>query len=277
MLGNVDETIEENDKAAFHAAFQAAISEYSSTLSEQSLEIIRQNGKIPCVAGQKTSRIIGKLCHKFGLDSCAWYNNVYAQLSDALNPLQIQKTAVLSVHPCDFLEMSSKSNTWTSCHNILNGGYQAGTLSYMIDDVSMIFFTVDVEVKDHFYRAPRRTRQMFFYEDNCLYQSRLYPDYSDELMEQNRRLVHKILATCLGVPNLWILKTKRDKISESCVSVHNSAQYPDYVYHGNLSILKGTNKIAKMFIGGKPICVCCVKIQQGKKFKMLLQGTGGLY
>ena len=261
MLGKADETVTENDKAAFHTAFRAAVSEYSSTLSEQTLEIIRQNGQIPCTTGQKTSRIIGKLCHKFGLDSCEWYNNIYARLSDALNPLQIQKTAVLSVHPCDFLEMSSKKNTWKSCHNLADGGYQAGTLSYMTDDVSLIFFTVDPEVTECFYNAPRRTRQMFFYKDRCLYQSRLYPAYSDEIMEQNRSIVHKILATCLGVPNLWILKTKRESFERCCDSAPFSAQYPDYDYYGNLSVIKGMNGIAKMTIGEQPICVCC-----GKKY-----------
>lgn len=111
--------------------------------------------------GQKTSRIIGKLCRSFGVDGHERYNAVFAQLSDSLNPLQMLKTALLSLHPCDFLEMSNKDNTWTSCHNLESGSYQAGTLSYMTDDVSMIFFTVDPEVKDHYYRAPRRSRQMF--------------------------------------------------------------------------------------------------------------------
>ena len=126
----------------------------------------------------------------------------------------------------------------------------------MTDDVSMIFFTVDPDVTECFYRAPRRTRQMFFYKDSCLYQSRLYPQGSDEITEQNRSLVHKIFAACLGVPNLWILKTKRNEL-DCCITGEDSAQYADYDYYGNLSFLKGTPKIAKLVIGMKPICVCC--------------------
>lgn len=257
MRGLAEETIPEDRQGAFLTAFNAAVGEYSSTLPEETLAVIRENGDIKCAVGQKTSRIIGKLCRQFGVDTHEQYNRVFAQLSDALNPLQIQKTAVLSVHPCDFLEMSSRSNTWTSCHNLANGSYQGGALSYMTDNVSMIFFTVDSDVKDHFYRAARRTRQMFFYQEQTLFQSRLYPDDSDETMKQNRSIVQKIISTCLGVPNIWKLKTKRDELSECVESAEGSAQYPDYNYQGNLSFLKGTEIRYKFTIGAKPICVCC--------------------
>ena len=256
MIEIAEEVVPAQSADYFRIAFDAAITEYSNTLSESALSIIREHAQIKCTTGEKTSRIIGKICRKYNLDSHPRYNAVFAQLSDALNPIQIPRTAVLSVHPCDFLEMSSKVNTWTSCHNLADGAYQGGTLSYMIDPVSMIFFTVDPDVTECFYRAPRRTRQMFFYKDNHLFQSRLYPNGSDEFSEQNRSLVHKILSTCLGVPNLWVLKTKREDLG--CVeSAEESAQYPDYDYQGNLSFIKGSTEKPQMIIGKKPICVCC--------------------
>lgn len=108
MISIADEIIDKERQESFHTAFNAAVGEYSTTLSDAALEIIRETGNIKCASGQKTSRIIGRLCRQFGVDSHERYNAVFAQLSDALNPLKIQKTAVLSVHPCDFLEMSSK-------------------------------------------------------------------------------------------------------------------------------------------------------------------------
>ena len=256
MLEIADEQIDAENINAFRTAFGVAVSEYSQTLSENALATIRENAKIKCAMGEKTSRIIGKICRKFGLEQHARYNNVFASLSDALNPIQIPRTAVLSVHPCDYLEMSNKENSWTSCHTLNGGGYQGGTLSYLTDEVSMIFFTVDPEVTECFYRAPRRTRQMFFFKDNCLYQSRLYPTSADDVSEQNRSIVHKILATCLGTPNLWILKTKRDEIN-CCLSAPGSTHYPDYNRYGNLSFIKGTPTVPSMTIGNSPICVCC--------------------
>lgn len=130
----------------FRTALHAAVSGYSRTVSEENLEILRQRGGIRCTKDQKASRIIGKLCKKYGVDRHDRYNAVFAQLADALNPLIMQETGVLSVHPCDFLEMSSKSNTWMSCHRLNGGGYQAGCLSYMNDSVSMVFYAVDADV-----------------------------------------------------------------------------------------------------------------------------------
>lgn len=258
MIDLANEYIPVERQEDFRVALTATVSDYSRTPSERSLEIIRARGGIKCATGQKASRIIGKLCKKFGVDEHPRYNAVFAQLADALNPLQMQKTAILSVHPCDFLEMSNKDNTWHSCHKLNGGSYQAGCLSYMTDGVSMVFYTVDEDVKKDFHKAPRRNRQMFFYSNNMLFQSRLYPgDSGEELGEQFRSLVQKAISACLGVPDLWTLKVKQDELKDYCETVQGSCQYPDYHYQGNLSVLKGTTPAMKIQIGHKALCVCC--------------------
>lgn len=257
MLDIARETVALEDYQAFCEAFQTAVGEYRTTLSETALEIVRARGGIKCATGQKASRIIGKLCRQFGVDGHKRYNAVFAQIADALNPLQIHRTAILSVHPCDFLEMSNRDNTWNSCHGLDKGRYQMGTLSYMVDDVSMVFYTVDNDVTDHFYRVPRRSRQMYFFRDNMLFQSRMYPSDANDLMDQYRGIVQKAIATCLGVPNLWTLKKERQEISAHCDSASGSMQYPDYDYYGNISVLKGTELNGVFVIGAPPICVCC--------------------
>jgi hypothetical protein len=248
-----NEIIPTERQGDFKAALTAAVSEYSRTPSEDNLALIRARGGIKCDVGQKSSRIVGRLCKKFHVDEHNRYNSVFAQLADALTPLQMQKTAVLSVHPCDFLEMSNKDNTWSSCHRLNGGGYEAGCLSYMTDSVSMVFFTVDEDIKSDFYKALRRTRQMFFYSDGMLFQSRLYPqDSGNELMEQYRALVQKAIARCLGVPDLWTFKVKREDLNNCYETVKGSGQYPDYDYQGNLSVLKGTDPTGKIQIGHPP-------------------------
>lgn len=162
----------------FRDALDAATADYATVPDESRLPVIRNRGHIKCDAGMKASRIINRLCAKFGIDQYETerelghgdtlhtarvkpYNAVFARLADALNPVRISKTGVLSVHPCDFLEMSAKKNAWHSCHCLADGGWRAGCQSYMGDGVSMVFFTVDDEVKENFYRAPRLTRQIF--------------------------------------------------------------------------------------------------------------------
>lgn len=262
------EQIADEDRFAnFQTALRAATSEYNSTLPERILEIVRANGGIKCATGQKTSRIIGRLCSAFGVDKHKQYNSIFAQLSDSLTPLHIYKTALLSVHPCDFLEMSSKTSTWSSCHGLVSGSYQAGTLSYMTDDVSMVFFTVDSDVTDHFYRAARRTRQMFFYQKNLLLQSKLYPKDAADYNELYRGIVQRAIATCLSVPNRWILKKKRENIMGYFESGEGSQQYADYDYSGNVSLLKESTEYGHLIIGKPSLCVCCGEIFSGNRIQ----------
>ncbi len=242
---------------SFRDAFDAIVGEYATTLSETALEVVRNRGGIKCATGQKASRIIGSLCRHFGVDSHVRYNAVFAQIADALNPVQVERTVVLSVHPCDFLEMSNRDNTWTSCHGLAHGMYQMGTLSYLGDDVSMILFTVDNDVHDHFYRAPRRSRQMYFYKNHALFQSRMYPSDANDLMNQYRGIVQKVIATCLRVPNLWSLKKERSEIEAHIDSARGSMQYPDYNHYGNFSVLKNEELRGILFVGSSPLCVSC--------------------
>lgn len=241
----------------FDAALLAATAEYSQTPSENSIATIKARAGIKCAPGQKTSRIIGRLCNHFGIDRHRSYNQVFARLADAFNPLQVQKTGVLSVHPCDFLEMSNKDSTWSSCHGLDHGGYQSGCLSYLADAVTMIFFTVDDDVTNNFYKHPKRTRQIFCYTDNLLLQSRLYPNDNNEQCEQNRGLVQKAIAECLRTPNLWTIKIKHDETKEYFSAVEGSRQYPDYSSYRRVSLLKGADCHGHLHIGHPALCVCC--------------------
>lgn len=254
----VDEVgLSHEQRLNFDAALLAVTAEYSKTPSENNIEAIKARAGIKCSAGQKTSRIIGRLCSHFGIDSHKLYNQVFARLADAFNPLQVQKTGVLSVHPCDFLEMSNRDNTWESCHGLARGGYQSGCLSYLADAVTMIFFTVDDDVKSNFHKHPKRSRQIFCYTDNLLLQSRLYPDDNNEQCEQYRGLVQKAIAECMGTPNLWTIKVKPDETAAYFTTVKGSRHYPDYDYYRRISLLKGAEHHGNLYIGHPSLCVCC--------------------
>lgn len=139
-----DDTVYENFETAPGARQPQTMPGYqTSTAWTQS-----QYGGIKCAPGQKASRIINRLCLKFHLDQIEEeteagepdnrymrtvkpYNALFARLADALNPAHIEKTAVLSIHPCDFLEMSNRDNTWSSCHCLERGSYHGGCQSYM--------------------------------------------------------------------------------------------------------------------------------------------------
>ena len=221
--------------------------------------------------GEKMSRAFGKLFRKWGVTNWVdditgknMYEYYFAKLADALNPLSITRHTVLSVHPCDYLLMSNGTG-WRSCHNIDNGCYCAGTWSYMLDGLSMIFYTVDASFDNcdkNIYTAKKIMRQMFFYKQGLLHQSRLYPQDSDGDKITNdtfRSAVQEVIAFCEDEPNFWRLITG-DAGRGYCRTARGALQYPDYEYEycnlSTTSLLKafGDNVPDKIYIGAPPVC-----------------------
>lgn len=238
-----DFDLPEDDRNQFIQSLDAVAFSYSKTLpGADTAALIKQQCGVTCSAGQKTSRIVNAICKRYGLDQHPEYNARFAKLADSLNPMQVKRTALLSVHPCDYLEMSNRNNSWSSCHCLDCGEYHGGTLSYMNDGCSMIFYTVDDDVTGDFYQAPKRTRQVFCYNSGILLQSRLYPQtYDNEARDLYRNIVQHTIADCLKLPNLWTLKREHDEVSRR-ISTHDEAlHYRDYeykMYKPNISLFK---------------------------------------
>lgn len=276
--------LSDNDLLDFQTALDAATADYSTVPNEIRLGTIRTRGHIKCAKGQKASRIINRLCCKFGLDryqvervqgehgdnpvvvQVKPYNAVFARLADSLNPVQIPKTGILSVHPCDFLEMSSQKNSWHSCHCLANGSWRAVCQSYMGDGVGMIFFTVDNDVKSNFYQAPRLTRQIFCYKNGLLLQSRLYPNNDDDTRKLYRGLVQRAISTCLGLPNLWKTKAELYEIQPFWITPEESLHYRDYNNgYAALSFLDGIKNYGQLVIGSQSRCVVCGRVHTNNR------------
>ena len=186
------------------------------------------------------------------------YDRWFAELSDLINPMKVTRHTLLSVHPCDYLNMS-RGTGWASCHNIYDGEYMAGTLSYMCDKTSMIFYTVRAEYDgDCYWNEEKINRQVYCYSGTTMLQSRLYPRYNDyENIEIFRNAVQNILATCLGVPNRWILKKGvNTSITLTC---EDSTHYPDYEYddyNTNIAVLRDHDP-HPIVIGSVAHCLDC--------------------
>ena len=223
---------------------------------------------VKAVEGQKVSRIMNKVCVLTGLDKVEGYNKEYAKFADAINPLMIKRHTVISCHPLDYLTMSF-GNSWTSCHSIDKrrggGSYSTGTLSYMLDNSSFVFYTVENEYDgNELEKQPKINRCMFHMGEDKLIQARIYPQTTDGetgFYKSVREIVQKVIADCLGVPNLW----KNVKGANECTNVIETLgrHYPDYRHNGecNVSYLKREEQDVKNFntitVGHDAICVGC--------------------
>lgn len=244
----------------------------SRTITEETAKLLE--AILPQIhphTGEKASRVINRICSYLGYDKHPEYNREFAKFADGLSPIIIKRHTVLSINPLDYLTMSF-GNSWASCHTIdkenrrgmpnsYSGQYSSGTMSYMLDESSMVFYTVDAAYDgDDYWTQPKINRQMFHYGEDKLVQSRLYPQDNDGKGEEYtpyRNIVQSIMATIFDFPNLWTLKKGCEAIRPYITSF--GTHYEDYNYYGNCSLsrIKGIDNENRITIGSEPICIQC--------------------
>lgn len=221
--------------------------------------------------GTKTSRAFNKVCQHYGIDklnpqvvdgkTIYPYNKIFAEYADLVSGLSRQMYFVISINPLDYLQMSY-GISWKSCHNIANGQWKGGCLSYMLDKVSMVSFVID-KVDASIHEKPRYYRQMFHYDDNMFMQNRLYPKENDgatDLYGKFRNLVIEEFAEMLGTDGEWM--TEKGTCANHTESI--GAHYVDYRGNPSCAIFypkshASTTYNRKMTVGSQGICVKCGK------------------
>ena len=244
----------------------------TKNIDEETASMINETfPKIRANVGQKTSRVINKICTYLGYSKHSDYNKEFAKYADALNPLAIKRHTILSLNPLDYLTMSF-GNSWASCHTIdkqnkrgmpnsYEGQYSSGTMSYMLDPSSMVFYTVDQSYEGtDYWTQPKINRQMFHYGEEKLVQGRLYPqdnDYATDAYAPYRNIVQNIMAKILGIPNLWTMKSGTSAANRYILS--RGTHYADYCYFSacTLSRIKGSENDESFDVGAEPICIEC--------------------
>ena len=221
--------------------------------------------------GEKTSRVINRICTYLGYAKLDDYNKEFAKYADSLSPVRIVRHTILSVNPLDYLTMSF-GNSWASCHTIdkrnkrdmpnsYEGQYSSGTMSYMLDPTSMVFYTVSPKFDgQEYWNEPKVCRQMFHYGEDKLVQGRLYPQNNDGASDEytaNRNVVQKIIADIYDFSNLWVNKKGTSAIC-GYVST-DGTHYPDYNHFNycTISFKKASENEDAICIGADPICIEC--------------------
>lgn len=221
--------------------------------------------------GEKTSRAVNRICDYLGYTKLPEYNQKFAKYADSLSPLVIKRHTVLSINPLDYLTMSF-GNSWASCHTIdkhnqrgmpdsYSGMYSSGTMSYMLDGTSMVFYTTyKNNPAQDYWTQPKINRQMFHWGEEKLIQGRLYPQDNDgnsEAYTPYRNIVQKILSEIFQFPNLWRTTKGTDEAEKYIWS--EGTHYRDYENFDNctLSRVLGSENTRCITVGHTPICVEC--------------------
>lgn len=223
--------------------------------------------------GQKVTRVVRKICDRFGYSNIPEFDKYYAKFADALSPMKIKRYTVLSCHPVDYLLMSH-GNSWTSCHTIdkekrdSNSSddhwsmcHSSGTVSYMLDGTSMVYYQLSPEEdENNLELKPKVVRQMYHYQDGAMITGRLYPQGNDaygDVYTPHREIVERIISEALGVPNLWKIEKGYSVCERHTASI--GTHYEDYERFNtcNFVYLRGTDGQQLIEIGSHPICIEC--------------------
>lgn len=228
-------------------------------------------------AGTRLSRAYRKICEIYGYDKDKTFEHDFAAFADTLSPKTLKRTALLSFHPCDYLLMSHGTG-WGSCHMINGGGWQGGTWSYMLDDVTGIYYTLNPKRinSEPTWNGEKISRMVCCFSDAAILFSRLYPQgdvENKEFRKTIRQHVHEIFSECFGIENYWKAPVRGDSLTDVVKSGDGHKQYPDYNYREYGAELsyhsKKTPSEKTIFtIGTTPICPVCGEKIHGETNQM---------
>ena len=256
--------------------------------------------KVRFAKGQKTSKAVSKFFSLVGdefvkfkdVQTKTWvdqsgrlhsrdndhgWNGQFAAYGDGINPVKVKRYTFISINPLDYLTMSFFENV-ASCHTIdyqnlrpnnnrgghaYGGMYQSGTMSYMLDEASIIMYTTkdDVDIK-HPWNYNKQNRCVFNLGEEKFVQGRLYPDGRDNPCDPEtttiascfRSIFQRVVSECMGYVNLWTITRENYDYTESY-----GTHYRDYEeYSDTLTcLLKGSHNTSPVEIGHMPICPVC--------------------
>lgn len=241
---------------------------YNPTVTADQADALNHHVDYKIAPGMKTSRAFNRICTYYKINECASYNKLFAQYADMVSGLNRKLKFFISVNPLDYLTMSF-GKSWASCHtidksnrrsmpNAYSGMYCGGTLSYMLDETSIITY-VHTNIPEGVEEG-KLYRNMFHYQDNLLLQSRIYPQGNDgntDLYKIFRGFVQKEFAQMLGLnDNVWVKKGGRATDFTYSAGHH----YRDYTsFSSNITYPKErANSLGtRIYIGHSGICTHC--------------------
>lgn len=216
---------------------------------------------------EKTTRVFQRMCEILGLVQLPDYNKMFTNFAEGMSSRISVDNFVLSVHPVDYLLMSN-GNSWSSCQSLKGGCCQSGSVSYMLDSVSMIGYVANPKKSTiPICEIPKIRRQVFVYQDKSLLQSRLYPQKNDNdqksviLYQNYKNTVIDMLKQCLQDTEEWDSTPyhKRKTTDAQFVKREGATCYPDWNYsYSQVTVSQPKSKQHindTISVGAKPLSI----------------------
>lgn len=291
----------EEDQEALGAIRRYILTNKSPVVDEELAKRINKVYGDPrfTVAGQKISKLVGKIGKKTGLNKVVdlretsfttqsgevitrtkdfGWNYEFAKFGDSVNPIETKATAVFSVNPVDFLRMSF-GYKWASCmttdkrnrrgaDNNYHGMYCGGTMSYMLDSsTALLYYLPENWEGTNPEWEDKLKRCNFHFGEDKIVQGRVYPDGRDggelTLATQMRNIVQRLISEMFDAPNYWDIKKGTDHCERYTRST--GEHYKDYLCYSDCTVslwkrIDGYLNEEPFTIGHESICPECGEV-----------------
>lgn len=146
-------------------------------------------------------------------------HDIQSEASRIIQENKIEGNLCFSVHPLDFLSLSENNYNWRSCH-ALDGGYRAGNLSYMMDDVTFICYLKGqdgVQLPNFPIGVPwngKKWRTLFFLDKtkSIFFAGRSYPFTSSTGLDLARNEIVRRLGTSFW--SYWVSADQGNRFTD---------------------------------------------------------------
>jgi len=247
----------------YNAIFEALEYNRQYIMGDEDLPLYLGLGLRKPAKDMKMSRVINSILRhaKYDIEHKSIYNVVFPDLANKLNDEKIPVNIIISLNPIDYITMSDYSrNKWRTCHNYVDGEYKAGTVDLMLDNATMVLYTVE-NIDGDITQQKMLTRNLISYENGIILQHRIYPNKNEDQPEAAalyRKIVEEIISEGLNVPNFW---SKKEIARESRLyKIAGDMHYNDYYHYDTCYTV--THKTLytegrKIHIGAPALCLAC--------------------
>ena len=222
----------------------------------------------------------GMKLSKFFTDFCK--DNAFdIEVSKVMQSKKVKGLIHLSIDPYDFLTSSINKHNWQSCHRITAGEYATGSVSYLLDNTTMISYKAsEVDYSYEYFGFKfegnsKTFRQLVYFDkDSCnIVFSRQYPNTSKELSAIVREMLESKVEEFFNLSSdtTWnITKDAKEGMFEDVSTLHYSDVNRGAGHYMFARITDSKPNIAHFTVGYNAPCVNCGDTHNVRKgYRML--------
>lgn len=221
-------------------------------------------------AGQKITKVIGKLSNIFGLSESG-YEKFRIAHSQVLNQKKLTGRLCLSIHPLDYMTMSDNNCDWDSCMSWSNEGcYRQGTVEMMNSDMVVVAYLAASEdmslwwssdKDDDKYWSNKKWRQLFVINRDIITNVKAYPYRNDELTNICLNWLRELAGPAKYNDTILDWEEDRPRVGENEYTIEASCDhmYNDFENSNGLFCFIGKDAPNRIYFNysGEAECMCC--------------------